>query len=52
MVGAIPLLPLYAFMVWTRIIYTAKAAINKKTLFTSKKDSNVREKLVKCYIWS
>jgi hypothetical protein len=33
----------------------AKAAISKKkkkTLFTSKKDLNVREKLVKYYIWS
>jgi len=33
-------------MVWTRI-YMAKAAINKKTLFTSKKDLNVREKTSK-----
>jgi hypothetical protein len=31
---------------------TAKAAFNKKTLFTSKLDLNVRKKLVKCYIWS
>ena len=31
----------------------AKAAFNnKKTLFTSKLDSNLRKKLVKCYIWS
>jgi hypothetical protein len=25
---------------------------NKKTLFTSTLDLNLREKLVKCYIWS
>jgi hypothetical protein len=30
----------------------AKAAFNKKTLFTSKLDLNLRNKLVKCYIWS
>ena len=31
----------------------AKAAFNtKKALFTSKLDSNLRKKLVKCYIWS
>jgi hypothetical protein len=31
----------------------AKAAFtNKKTLFTSKLDLNLRKKLVKCYIWS
>ena len=30
-----------------------KAALNKtKTLFTSKLDLNLRNKLVKCYIWS
>jgi hypothetical protein len=30
-----------------------KAALNKeKTLFTSKLKVNLREKLVKCYIWS
>jgi len=29
----------------------AKAAFNKKTLFTSKLDLNLRKKLVKCYIW-
>ena len=30
----------------------AKAAFNnKKTLFTSKSDLNLRKKLVKCYIW-
>jgi hypothetical protein len=33
-------------------IAMAKAAFNKKTLFTSKLDSNLRKKLVKCYIWS
>ena len=31
----------------------AKAAFNqKKTLFTSKLDLNLRKKQVKCYIWS
>jgi hypothetical protein len=29
-----------------------KAAFNKKTLFNSKLDLNLRKKLVKCYIWS
>jgi hypothetical protein len=29
-----------------------KVAFNKKTLFTSKVDLNLRKKLVKCYIWS
>ena len=30
-----------------------KAAFNKKkTLFNSKLDLNLREKLIKCYIWS
>ena len=34
-------------------IVMAKAAFNnKKTLFTSKLDSNLRKKLMKCYIWS
>jgi len=34
-------------------IAMAKVAFNKKkTLFTSKLDSNLRKKLVKCYIWS
>jgi len=34
-------------------IAMAKAAVNKKrTLFTSTLDLNLREKLVKCYIWS
>ena len=32
-------------------IAMAKAAFNKKTLFTSKLDLNLRKKLVKCYIW-
>jgi hypothetical protein len=32
---------------------TAKAALyKKKTLFVSKSKSHLREKLVKCYIWS
>jgi len=30
----------------------AKTASNKKILFTSKLDLNLRKKLVKCYIWS
>jgi hypothetical protein len=30
----------------------AKVAFNKKTVFTSKLDLNLRKKLVKCYIWS
>jgi hypothetical protein len=30
----------------------AKAAFNKKTLFTSKLDLELRKKLVKFYIWS
>ena len=29
-----------------------KASFNKKTLFTSKLDLNLRQKPVKCYIWS
>ena len=34
-------------------IATAKVAFNKKkTLFTSKPDLDLRNKLVKCYIWS
>jgi len=34
-------------------IATAKAALNKKkTLFTSTFGLNLRNKLVKCYIWS
>jgi hypothetical protein len=34
-------------------IAMAKAALNKKeALFTSKMDSELRKKLVKCYIWS
>jgi hypothetical protein len=34
---------------WNTII---KAAFNRKTLFTSKLDLNLRQKLVKCYIWN
>jgi hypothetical protein len=30
----------------------AKTAFDKKTLFTSKLDLELRKKLVKCYIWS
>ena len=33
-------------------IAMAKAEFNKKTLFTSKLDLNLRKKLVKRYIWS
>jgi hypothetical protein len=33
-------------------IVMAKAASNKKTLFTSKLDLELRKELVKCYIWS
>jgi hypothetical protein len=33
-------------------IAMVKAAFNKKTLFTSKLDLELRKKLVKCYIWS
>jgi hypothetical protein len=33
-------------------IAMAKAAFNKKNLFTSKLDLNLSKKLVKCYIWS
>jgi hypothetical protein len=33
-------------------IAMAKAAFDKKTLFASKLDLNLRKKLVKCYIWS
>ena len=33
-------------------IAMAKAACNKKTLFTRKLDLNLRKKLVKCYICS
>ena len=31
---------------------TAKAALNERTLFTSKLDLNLRKKIVKCYFWS
>jgi hypothetical protein len=30
----------------------SKAAFDKKTLFTSKLDLNLRKKLEKCYLWS
>jgi hypothetical protein len=33
-------------------IAMAKAAFNKRALFTSKMDLELRKKLVKCYIWS
>jgi hypothetical protein len=35
-----------------REISIAKAAFNKKTLFTTTLDLNLRKKLLKCYIWS
>jgi len=41
---------------WAREIISrfamAKTAFNKKTIFTSKLDLNLRKKIVKCYIWS
>ena len=33
-------------------IALAKAALRKKTVFTSKLDLDVRKKLGRCYIWS
>jgi hypothetical protein len=33
-------------------IVMAKAAFNKKTLFTRKLDLNLRKILIKCYIWN
>ena len=33
-------------------ITMAKAAFNKKNIFTSKLDLHLRKKLVKCYVWS
>ena len=33
-------------------IAMAKAAFNKKKLFTSKLDLNLRKRLVRCYVWS
>jgi hypothetical protein len=30
----------------------ATAALNKKTILTSKLDLNLRKKLAKCYVWS
>jgi len=33
-------------------IAMAKAAFNKRTLFTSTLDLELRKKLVKCYVWS
>jgi hypothetical protein len=35
-----------------RIAMTKAAFSNKKTIFASKLDFNLRKKLVKCYIWS
>jgi hypothetical protein len=36
----------------TRIAMAKAAFSKKKTLFTSKLDLNLRQKLIKCYIWS
>jgi len=37
----------------SKCIHPEKAAfINKKNVFTSKLDLSLREKLMKCYIWS
>jgi hypothetical protein len=33
-------------------IATTKAAFNKKALFSSKLDLNLRKKVAECYIWS
>jgi hypothetical protein len=33
-------------------IAMAKTAFNKKNLFISKSDLNLRKKVVKCYVWS
>jgi hypothetical protein len=33
-------------------IALAKAAFNKKTVFTCRLELNLRKKLVNCYIWS
>jgi hypothetical protein len=41
-----------AHEVKSRISMTEAAFNQKKTLFTSKFDLNLRKKLVKCYIWS
>jgi hypothetical protein len=41
---------------WTRDIKSkiamAKAAFNRKHIFISKLDLNLRKKVVKCYIWN
>jgi hypothetical protein len=36
----------------SRIAHGKKAAFNKKALFTSTLDFNIRKKLVKCYSWT
>ena len=36
----------------SRIVMTKTAFSTKETLFTSKRDINLRKKLIKCYIWS
>ena len=33
-------------------IAMAKAAFNKKNLYTSKLDLNLRKRLMRCYVWS
>jgi hypothetical protein len=41
-----------AMEIKSRIANATAALNNTKTRFTSKLDSNLRKKLVKCYIWS
>jgi len=36
----------------SRIVMTKAAFNNKKNLFSSKLELNLRKKLVKCYVWS
>jgi len=42
----------YTGEIKSRISMEKAAFNNKKTLFTSKLDLNLRKKQVKCYIWS
>ena len=43
---------MYTREIKSRIAMVKAAFNNKKTLFTSKVDFNLRKELVKCYIWS
>ena len=43
---------MYTSEIKFRIAMVKAAFNNKKTQFTSQVDLNLREKLVKCYIWS